>query len=87
MKTANYKFGRVDQKDSRLNFLPYKKYTSDHIDLMSKNVIPILSIQSKEGENTIIFFMMKFLNHKQEFILILKESFIKSKTSGKVNFD
>lgn len=53
-KTANYAFGRVDQKDSRLNFLPYEDYTSDHIDLMRKNVNPILSTQPKEGENTII---------------------------------
>ena len=53
-KTANYAFGRVDQKDSRLNFLPYEDYTSDHIDLMLKNVNPILSTQPKEGENTII---------------------------------
>ena len=53
-KTANYAFGRVDQKDSRLNFLPYEEYTSDHIDLMRKNVNPILSTQPKEGENTII---------------------------------
>ena len=53
-KTANYAFGRVDQKDSRLNFLPYGDYTSDHIDLMRKNVNPILSTQPKEGENTII---------------------------------
>ena len=53
-KTANYAFGRVDQKDSRLNFLPYEDYTPDHIDLMRKNVNPILSTQPKEGENTII---------------------------------
>ena len=53
-KTANYAFGRVDQKDSRLNFLPYEDYTPDHIDLMRKNVNPILSTQPEEGENTII---------------------------------
>lgn len=53
-KTANYAFGRVDQKDSRLNFLPYEDYTSDHVDLMIKNVTPILSKRPKEGKNTII---------------------------------
>ena len=53
-KTANYAFGRVDKKDSRLNFLPYEDYTPDHINLMRKNVSPILSEQPKEGKNTII---------------------------------
>ena len=53
-KTANFAFGRFDQKDSRLNFLPYDDYSSDHVDLMRKNVTPILSAIPEKGKNTII---------------------------------
>ena len=53
-KTANYAFGRVDQKDSRLNFLPFEEYTSDYVELMRKNVNPILSAEPEKGKNTII---------------------------------
>ena len=53
-KTANYAFGRFDKKDSRLNFLPYEEYTIDHVKLMKKNVLPIISTIPKDGENTIV---------------------------------
>ena len=53
-KTANFAFGEWTQKDSRLNFLPYKDYTEDHIALMKKNVIPLLTRPPLPGTNTII---------------------------------
>ena len=53
-KTANFAFGEWTQKDSRLNFLPYESYTEDHIALMKKNVIPLLTRSPLPGTNTII---------------------------------
>jgi len=53
-KTANYAFGRVDFKDSRLNFLPYEDYTTDLIKLMKKNIIPLITKSPDKGKNTII---------------------------------
>ena len=42
------------KKDSRLNFLPYKDYTEDHIALMKKNAMPLLTRPPLPGTNTII---------------------------------
>ena len=53
-KTANFAFGGWTQKDSRLNFLPYENYTEDHIALMKKNVMPLLTRQPLRDTNTII---------------------------------
>ena len=53
-KTANLAFGEWTQKDSRLNFLPYEDYTNDHIALMKKNVMPLLTRPPLPGTNTII---------------------------------
>ena len=53
-KTANFAFGEWTQKDSRLNFLPYEEYTEDHVALMKKNVIPLLTRSPLQGTNTII---------------------------------
>ena len=53
-KTANFAFGEWTQKDSRLNFLPYEDYTDDHIALMKKNVMPLLTRPPHPGTNTII---------------------------------
>ena len=53
-KTANHAFGEWTQKDSRLNFLPYKDYTEDHIALMKKNAMPLLTRPPLPGTNTII---------------------------------
>ena len=46
--------GRYDKKDSRLNFLPYENHHKEHILLMRKNVLPLLTEEPKKGENTII---------------------------------
>ena len=53
-KTANHAFGEWTQKDSRLNFLPYENYTEDHIELMKKNVMPLLTRPPLSGTNTIL---------------------------------
>ena len=53
-KTANHAFGEWTQKDSRLNFLPYENYTKDHIELMKKNVMPLLARPPLSGTNTVI---------------------------------
>ncbi len=53
-KTANLAFGEWTQKDSRLNFLPYEDYTKDHIELMKKNVMPLLTRPPLPGTNTVI---------------------------------
>ena len=53
-KTANLAFGEWTIKDSRLNFLPYKDYTEDHIALMKKNAMPLLTRPPLQGTNTII---------------------------------
>ena len=53
-KTANLAFGEWTKKDSRLNFLPYKDYTEDHIALMKKNAMPLLTRPPLPGTNTII---------------------------------
>ena len=53
-KTANLAFGRWSKKDSRLNFLPYEDYTEDHIELMKKNVMPLLTRPPLPGTNTVI---------------------------------
>ena len=53
-KTANLAFGRWSRKDSRLNFLPYEDYTEDHIELMKKNVMPLLTRPPLPGTNTVI---------------------------------
>lgn len=53
-KTANLAFGEWTQKDSRLNFLPYKDYTKSHIELMKKNVMPLLTRPPLPGTNTVI---------------------------------
>ena len=53
-KTANFAFGRVDEKDSRLNFLPYEEYTMDLISLMKTNITPMLSKPPSPGTNTVI---------------------------------
>jgi phosphohistidine phosphatase SixA len=53
-KTANLAFGEWTQKDSRLNFLPYTNYTEDHIELMKKNVMPLLTRPPMSGTNTVI---------------------------------
>lgn len=53
-KTANFAFGEWTQKDSRLNFLPYENYTEDHVALMKRNVMPLLTHPPRPGTNTII---------------------------------
>ena len=53
-KTANLAFGEWTQKDSRLNFLPYEDYTKSHIELMKKNVMPLLTRPPLPGTNTVI---------------------------------
>ncbi len=53
-KTANFAFGEWTQKDSRLNFLPYEDYTEDHVALMKKNVMPLLTQSPLPGTNTVI---------------------------------
>jgi len=53
-QTANLAFGRVDKKDSRLNFLPYEDYTDDLVALMKKNLTPLLSTTPTAGTNTVI---------------------------------
>lgn len=53
-QTANLAFGRVDKKDSRLNFLPYEDYTDDLMDLMKKNVTPLLAELPPLGTNIVI---------------------------------
>lgn len=53
-QTANLAFGRVDKKDSRLNFLPYEEYTDDLVALMKKNVMPLLTGVPPSGSNVVI---------------------------------
>ncbi|WP_114987782.1 histidine phosphatase family protein [Synechococcus sp. N19] len=53
-KTANLAFGEWTRKDSRLNFLPYEDYTKSHVELMKKNVMPLLTRQPLPGTNTVI---------------------------------
>ena len=53
-KTANFAFGRVDQRDSRLNFLPYEDYSDELVELMKKNVMPLLSNPPANDSNTVI---------------------------------
>ena len=53
-RTANLAFGQWTQKDSRLNFLPYENYTEDHLELMKKNVLPLLTKTPLPGTNTVI---------------------------------
>ena len=53
-KTANLAFGEWTHKDSRLNFLPYEDYTEDHVELMKKNVMPLLTQSPSPGTNTVI---------------------------------
>lgn len=53
-KTANYAFGREDRRDSRLNFLPYEEYSDALVQLMKKNVTPLLSARPAAGVNTVI---------------------------------
>ena len=53
-KTANLAFGEWTQKDSRLNFLPYEDYSKSHIELMKKNVMPLLTRPPLPGTNTVI---------------------------------
>ena len=53
-KTANLAFGEWTQKDSRLNFLPYEDYTKSHVELMKKNVMPLLSRAPLPGTNKVI---------------------------------
>ena len=53
-KTANLAFGEWTQKDSRLNFLPYEDYTKSHVELMRKNVMPLLTRQPLPGTNKVI---------------------------------
>ena len=53
-KTANHAFGEWTQKDSRLNFLPYEDYNESHINLMKKNIMPLLTRPPLSGTNTVI---------------------------------
>ena len=53
-KTANFAFGEWTKKDSRLNFLPYEDYTKSHIELMKKNVMPLLTQSPLPETNTVI---------------------------------
>ena len=43
-----------NQKDSRLNFLPYEDYTKSHVELMKKNLMPLLTRQPLPGTNKVI---------------------------------
>jgi len=53
-QTAHLAFGRLDRKDSRLNFLPYEDYTDDLVALMKKNLTPLLAAAPARGTNTVI---------------------------------
>ena len=53
-KTANLAFGEWTQKDSRLNFLPYENYSKSHVELMKRNLMPLLTRQPLPGTNKVI---------------------------------
>ncbi|SBO41819.1 histidine phosphatase family protein [Cyanobium sp. NIES-981] len=48
-QTANLAFGRVDDKHSRLNFLPYEDYTDDLVALTTRQVTPLVTTPPPPG--------------------------------------
>ncbi|MEO1366872.1 MAG: histidine phosphatase family protein [Acidobacteriota bacterium] len=53
-KTAELAFGRVDEKNPQLNFLPFEEYTDEQVEEMKTNVTPLLTATPAEGTNTVI---------------------------------
>ena len=53
-QTAKIAFGRYDQKDSKLNFLPFEDYTDEQVEEMKSNVMPLLTAKPADGKNTVI---------------------------------
>ncbi|MEM6793690.1 MAG: histidine phosphatase family protein [Acidobacteriota bacterium] len=53
-QTAELAFGRYDEKNPMLNFLPFEEYTEEQVAEMKANVMPLLTAVPEEGVNTVI---------------------------------
>ena len=53
-QTAELAFGRYDEKDPKLNFLPFEDYTDAQVEEMKSNVMPLLTQIPAGGQNTVI---------------------------------
>lgn len=53
-QTAEIAFGRFDEKNPKLNFLPFEDYTDEQVEEMKSNVMPLLTAVPPEGKNTVI---------------------------------
>ena len=53
-KTAEIAFGRFDEKNPKLNFLPFEDYTDAQVEEMKNNVMPLLTAVPASGKNTVI---------------------------------
>ncbi|MEM7588148.1 MAG: histidine phosphatase family protein [Acidobacteriota bacterium] len=53
-QTAELAFGRYDEKNPKLNFLPFEEYTPEQVEEMKANVTPLLVEVPAEGANTVI---------------------------------
>ncbi|NEQ70358.1 MAG: histidine phosphatase family protein [Symploca sp. SIO2D2] len=53
-QTAELAFGSYDEKNPKLNFLPFEDYTDEQVEEMKANVTPLLTEVPEDGENTVI---------------------------------
>ena len=53
-QTAELAFGRYDEKNPMLNFLPFEEYTEAQVEEMKANVTPLLTAVPESGTNTVI---------------------------------
>ena len=53
-QTAELAFGRYDEKNPKLNFLPFEEYTEAQVEEMKANVTPLLTAVPESGTNTVI---------------------------------
>ncbi|MEM9556076.1 MAG: histidine phosphatase family protein [Acidobacteriota bacterium] len=53
-QTAELAFGRYDEKNPLLNFLPFEEYTEAQVEEMKANVTPLLTATPESGTNTVI---------------------------------
>ncbi|MEM9136146.1 MAG: histidine phosphatase family protein [Cyanobacteria bacterium P01_F01_bin.42] len=53
-QTAEIAFGRFDEKNPKLNFLPFEDYTDAQVEEMKSNVMPLLTAVPPSGTNTVL---------------------------------
>ncbi|MEM1367371.1 MAG: histidine phosphatase family protein [Cyanobacteria bacterium P01_H01_bin.15] len=53
-QTAELAFGGFDEKNPKLNFLPFEEYTEVQVEEMKTNVMPLLTAVPEAGTNTVI---------------------------------